>query len=115
MYLTAINVVLFALLQVGIAAATSAEITTNGELLKLQKSVLVKSFSEGIIVGEKAIPVPKSGEVLVKVTARPVNPAGMLFICMHVFVLKNVYADVFSIGGFYPGFQPKSFPATPGG
>ena len=30
-------------------------------------------------------------------TARPINPA-----------------DLFSVAGVYPGFQPQSFPATPG-
>ena len=42
-------------------------------------------------------PVPAAGEVLVKVTARPINPA-----------------DVFSVMGVYPGFAPAALPATPG-
>jgi hypothetical protein len=37
------------------------------------------------------------GEVLVRLSLRPVNPA-----------------DIFSIMGVYPGFTPASFPATPG-
>lgn len=43
------------------------------------------------------VPKPKEGEVLMRVTARPINPA-----------------DVFSIMGVYPGFAPPSLPATPG-
>eukprot|EP01112_Ceratiomyxa_fruticulosa_P009260 TRINITY_DN2413_c0_g1_i1.p1 TRINITY_DN2413_c0_g1~~TRINITY_DN2413_c0_g1_i1.p1 ORF type:complete len:347 (+),score=86.56 TRINITY_DN2413_c0_g1_i1:127-1167(+) len=46
---------------------------------------------------EKPKPVPKENEVLVNITLRPVDPA-----------------DVFSLMGFYPGFQPKTLPATPG-
>lgn len=40
---------------------------------------------------------PLQGEVLVRLTLRPVNPA-----------------DIFSIMGVYPGFTPASFPAVPG-
>jgi len=43
------------------------------------------------------VPKPAPGQVLIKVTCRPVNPA-----------------DVFSVMGVYPGFAPKSLPATPG-
>ncbi|KAL4427444.1 hypothetical protein ABPG77_000733 [Micractinium sp. CCAP 211/92] len=43
------------------------------------------------------IPEPAEGEVLVRVTLRPVNPA-----------------DVFSLQGVYPGFRPASMPAVPG-
>jgi NADPH:quinone reductase-like Zn-dependent oxidoreductase len=38
-----------------------------------------------------------AGEVLVKLLLRPVNPA-----------------DVFALLGVYPGYQPKTFPATLG-
>lgn len=43
------------------------------------------------------VPKPSSGEVLVRLTCRPINPA-----------------DVFSVMGVYPGFTPKSLPAVPG-
>ena len=63
----------------------------------MQKAVLIHSFAEGPVFGEKPKPTPQPGQVLVKLTARPINPA-----------------DMFSIAGVYPGFAPKSFPATPG-
>lgn len=43
------------------------------------------------------VPVPGPGELLVKITLRPINPA-----------------DIFSIMGVYPGFAPAELPATPG-
>ena len=43
------------------------------------------------------IPTPGQGEVLVRILLRPINPA-----------------DVFSLIGFYKGFQPESLPAVPG-
>ena len=48
-----------------------------------------------LYVVEKPMPEPKAGEVLVKVTARPINPA-----------------DVFSVMGVYPGFTPKQLPGS---
>ena len=48
-------------------------------------------------VVETDIPTPATGQVLVHMTAMAVNPA-----------------DCISILGNYPGFQPVSFPATPG-
>eukprot|EP00744_Colponema_vietnamica_P003299 GILI01005077.1.p1 GENE.GILI01005077.1~~GILI01005077.1.p1 ORF type:complete len:361 (+),score=121.06 GILI01005077.1:69-1085(+) len=48
-------------------------------------------------VVEVPIPSAKAGEVVVKMSVCPVNPA-----------------DIFSIMGVYPGFQPASLPAVPG-
>ena len=68
----------------------------------MQQRVVVTSFNPAdflstLSVVEGPVPVPQDGEILVRVTARPVNPA-----------------DVFSIMGVYPGFAPKALPATPG-
>ncbi|CAL8467965.1 g7503 [Coccomyxa elongata] len=49
-------------------------------------------------VGEKDIPKPGTGEVLVQITLRPVNPS-----------------DCYMVNLTYPGFRPKTFPAVPGG
>ena len=67
-----------------------------------QQRVVVTSFNAAdplstLAVVDGPVPVPGEGEVLIKITARPVNPA-----------------DVFSIMGVYPGFAPASLPATPG-
>ena len=43
------------------------------------------------------MPQPGSGQVLVRIQCRPINPA-----------------DVLSLQGLYPGFKPASLPATPG-
>ena len=43
------------------------------------------------------LPTCLQGQVLVRLTMRPCNPA-----------------DIFSIMGVYPGFQPKALPAVPG-
>lgn len=67
------------------------------------KKVVVTSFNaEDILSTLKVInteiPKPIDGEVLIKVLARPINPA-----------------DIFSIMGVYPGFTPAGgLPATPG-
>ena len=68
----------------------------------MQQRVVVTSFNPAdflstLSVVEGPVPVPQDDEILVRVTARPVNPA-----------------DVFSIMGVYPGFAPKALPATPG-
>ena len=53
----------------------------------------IENPASGLDVVELPVPKPAAGEVLVRVTLRPINPA-----------------DIFSIQGVYPGFQPK----TPG-
>jgi|APGre2960657444_1045066.scaffolds.fasta_scaffold00644_11 NADPH:quinone reductase-like Zn-dependent oxidoreductase len=68
-----------------------------------QTRVVVTSFDPANLLDTLAVethapvPAPAAGEILVRVTARPVNPA-----------------DVFSIMGVYPGFTPASLPAVPG-
>lgn len=66
----------------------------------MSRCVQLNAFSEDMTsqlgIVERPIPAPKPEEVLVRVTCRPINPA-----------------DVFSLMGQYPGFQPK-LPATPG-
>ena len=57
----------------------------------------IENPASGLDVVELPVPKPTAGEVLVRVTLRPINPA-----------------DIFSIQGVYPGFQPKTLPATPG-
>uniref|UniRef100_A0A7S0RMK9 Enoyl reductase (ER) domain-containing protein n=1 Tax=Chlamydomonas leiostraca TaxID=1034604 RepID=A0A7S0RMK9_9CHLO len=49
------------------------------------------------VVTDAPVPTPGDGEVLVKLLLRPVNPA-----------------DIFSIMGVYPGYQPTSLPAVAG-
>lgn len=66
------------------------------------KAVQLSGFDAGnptstIKVVAAPRPVPGEGEVLVRLTLRPCNPA-----------------DIFSVMGVYPGFRPASFPATPG-
>ncbi|GAQ80133.1 Zn2+-binding dehydrogenase [Klebsormidium nitens] len=56
-----------------------------------------QAFLDEIEVGRKEKPSPQAGEVLVRLLVRPVNPA-----------------DVLSMQGYYPGFQPASLPAIPG-
>lgn len=53
--------------------------------------------ASGVEVAEVDRPQPGQGEVLVNIILRPVNPA-----------------DIFSLQGVYPGFQPKAYPAVPG-
>ncbi|KAK9909308.1 hypothetical protein WJX75_000309 [Coccomyxa subellipsoidea] len=48
-------------------------------------------------IGEKDIPKPGPGEVLVRISLRPVNPS-----------------DVYSVSLLYAGFKPQTFPAVPG-
>lgn len=68
-----------------------------------QTAVTITAFDAGNptstlkVVNDHPVAKPKAGEVLLHVTARPVNPA-----------------DVFSIMGVYPGFLPPSLPAVPG-
>lgn len=52
---------------------------------------------QSVRVTEGPIPEPAKGQVLVRLTLRPVNPA-----------------DIFSVQGVYPGFTPKELPAVPG-
>eukprot|EP00842_Homolaphlyctis_polyrhiza_P003690 jgi/Hompol1/4321/HPOL_001575-RA len=62
------------------------------------KTVELSAFGiDNIKIVERPRPVPGAGEVLVNIKLRPVNPA-----------------DFLSVLGVYPGFAPKSFPATPG-
>lgn len=69
------------------------------------KAVQVHSFSmEDPVSGLKVVDLPKPTlpeddpeAVLVKLCLRPVNPA-----------------DIFSVMGVYPGFQPSTLPAVPG-
>lgn len=60
-------------------------------------AVEVHSFSSPPRVVRLPTPVPRHGEVLVKVLLRPVNPS-----------------DVMSIRGTYPGLGPTRLPAVPG-
>ncbi|GAB4815899.1 hypothetical protein N2152v2_002945 [Parachlorella kessleri] len=53
--------------------------------------------ASGVEVAEVDRPQPGQGKVLVNIILRPVNPA-----------------DIFSLQGVYPGFQPKAYPAVPG-
>ena len=67
----------------------------------MQQRVVVTSFNPADFLSTLSVVEarsrPQDDEILVRVTARPVNPA-----------------DVFSIMGVYPGFAPKALPATPG-
>lgn len=49
----------------------------------------IESPCSGVVVEDLPMPVPQAGEVLVHLSMRPINPA-----------------DVFSLKGVYPGFQP---------
>ncbi|EFJ44532.1 hypothetical protein VOLCADRAFT_106376 [Volvox carteri f. nagariensis] len=63
-----------------------------------QTAIQLSAFGiDNITVGQLPVPSPGAGEVLVRITARPVNPS-----------------DVFSVIGVYPGYKPKDFPAVPG-
>eukprot|EP00842_Homolaphlyctis_polyrhiza_P000531 jgi/Hompol1/1479/HPOL_005601-RA len=62
------------------------------------KAVILNQFGiDNLQVVSRPVPVPGDGEVLVNIKLRPVNPS-----------------DVLSVLGYYLGFKPKSFPATPG-
>lgn len=71
----------------------------------VQDAVQVSSFDGGpggwgartSLVRDKAVPRPGPGDVVVRMRMRAVHPA-----------------DTYALMGFYPGFQPASFPATPG-
>lgn len=70
----------------------------------LQTAVVVTAFegpskfaTNTKLVHDKPVRPPVSGEVVVRLKLRPVNPA-----------------DGFSVMGLYPGFAPSSLPATPG-
>jgi NADPH:quinone reductase-like Zn-dependent oxidoreductase len=56
-----------------------------------------ESYLDELEVGRKEKPAVGAGQVLVRLLARPVNPA-----------------DVLSVQGYYPGFKPASLPAIPG-
>ncbi|PNW76797.1 hypothetical protein CHLRE_11g476550v5 [Chlamydomonas reinhardtii] len=66
-----------------------------------QTAVVVNAFgpdyAKNISIGTVPVPKPGQGEVLVRITCRPLNPA-----------------DVFSALGVYPGFTPKELPAVLG-
>lgn len=68
------------------------------------KALVVESYGDpqtdptaGLNLVDLPVPTPAEGEVLVRLSLRPINPA-----------------DVFSLCGFYKGFQPESLPAVPG-
>lgn len=68
------------------------------------KALVVESYGDpekdptsGLNLADLPVPSPGAGEVLVRISLRPINPA-----------------DVFSLLGFYQGFQPESLPAVPG-
>ena len=67
----------------------------------MSRTVILNAFggdlASNLQVVERPIPTPRNGEVLIRVTCRPVNPA-----------------DVLSLTGRYPGFTPATFPAVPG-
>eukprot|EP00271_Cylindrocystis_brebissonii_P021981 TRINITY_DN8201_c0_g1_i1.p1 TRINITY_DN8201_c0_g1~~TRINITY_DN8201_c0_g1_i1.p1 ORF type:complete len:409 (-),score=40.21 TRINITY_DN8201_c0_g1_i1:537-1763(-) len=70
----------------------------------LQRAVQVERFegpkkylANTKVVNNKHKPLPGSGEVLIRMRLRPLNPA-----------------DGLSLMGLYPGFKPAVFPATPG-
>lgn len=70
-----------------------------------QDAVLISSFAGGRtgwaahtnLSHDKAVPQPGPGEVIVRMRVRAIHPA-----------------DTMTLMGYYPGFQPSSFPATPG-
>ena len=57
----------------------------------------VKGEVHNIAVQDLDVPKPARGQVLVRITCRPVHPA-----------------DLLAIQGLYPTFQPRSLPAVPG-
>ncbi|EIE20823.1 NAD(P)-binding protein [Coccomyxa subellipsoidea C-169] len=65
--------------------------------LFVQESNRKKSDAK-VDIGEKDIPKPGPGEVLVRINLRPVNPS-----------------DAYMVNLTYPGFKPQTFPAVPGG
>ncbi|KAG2441248.1 hypothetical protein HYH02_010091 [Chlamydomonas schloesseri] len=66
-----------------------------------QTAVVINAFgsdyAKNITIGSIPVPKPGPGEVLLRITCRPLNPA-----------------DVFSALGVYPGFTPKQMPAVLG-
>jgi NADPH:quinone reductase-like Zn-dependent oxidoreductase len=54
-------------------------------------------FAPNLAITSQPRPIPAPGHVLVRMTCRPINPA-----------------DLASLMGVYPGFQPASLPAVPG-
>ncbi|KAG2423820.1 hypothetical protein HXX76_014980 [Chlamydomonas incerta] len=66
-----------------------------------QTAVVINAFgpeyAKNITIGTIPVPKPGPGEVLLRITCRPLNPA-----------------DVFSALGVYPGFTPKTMPAVLG-
>ncbi|GIL55798.1 hypothetical protein Vafri_11325 [Volvox africanus] len=67
-------------------------------LPETQTAIQISAFGiDNVVVSQVPLPSPGAGEVLVRITARPVNPS-----------------DVFSVLGVYPGFKPKDFPAILG-
>ncbi|KAJ3054974.1 hypothetical protein HK097_000199 [Rhizophlyctis rosea] len=66
----------------------------------MPRAVQIREYgspSKALDVTDVAKPEPGQGEVLVKMKLRPVNPS-----------------DIYSIMGIYPGYKPRSLPATPG-
>ena len=107
-----------------------------------QKRVVVTAFNPAdptatLACVDAPVPVPREGEVLVRVTARPVNPADVFSImvrrCVRPRCAPHVRRALAHIDaplrrqhlcacvrhstahqGVYPGFAPASLPATPG-
>ena len=76
-------------------------LTHTNTMATMQRVVVTRFDPSDILstleVHSAPVPVPKDGEILVKMTMRPINPA-----------------DIFSIMGVYPGFAPAQLPACPG-
>ena len=86
--------------------------------------------SKAVECAEVPVPEPGAGEVLVRVTLRPVNPAdgfslmGELMACGHMWAatarserrrtLDLLTTRPRAATGVYPGFAPASLPAVPG-
>lgn len=83
------------------------------------------------VVHDAPVPKPGQGEVLVRITMSPVNPAGAQNggawdpgACVDAALLKAradvashchlLHLDIFTVMGIYVGYQPATFPAVPG-
>ncbi|GFR51560.1 hypothetical protein Agub_g13980 [Astrephomene gubernaculifera] len=68
------------------------------EIPATQTAVQVTAFGfDNFKVAQTPVPSPGNGEVLVRISVRPLNPS-----------------DVFCVLGVYPGYKPKGFPAVLG-
>ena len=72
-------------------------------MARTQTAIIVKEFNAAEpnagfdIVPDAPVPEPKEGELLVRLTCRPINPA-----------------DIFSLQGFYPKLHKDLLPSTAG-